>query len=141
MVCYWLNRIYGRDSHSTQVINFLLSTLWAVGLALHLLCIVQLDIPSYIDSRAPQFLGFSVASALFSLLGMMTTRKAHQVIKFFGISLGAVLQGILANGYVSAYPPLETMLVINLAVLFWFLGALLYISRCEGFDGRYSGRH
>lgn len=76
-------------------------------------------------------------STLFSAIGLVTKGRRHQVIKFFGISLGAVLQGVLANGYFTVYPPLEVMLVINLAVVFWFLGALLYIAKCEGFDGNY----
>lgn len=75
---------------------------------------------------------------IFSVLGMLTNGRQHQVIKFFGLSLGAVLQGILANGYFTVYPPLEVMLVINLAVAFWFIGALLYIAKCEGLDGIYT---
>ena len=131
MLCTWLNRIYGRDSRSTQVINVVVSALWAIGFLIHSQKIVQLNIPHLLVERLDQFFVFATASALFSLLGLAFKGRQHQV------SLGAVLQSIRASGYVTSYPPLETMLVINLLMLFWFLGALLYISKCEGFDGKY----
>ena len=137
MLCTWLNRIYGRDSRSTQVINVVVSALWAIGFLIHSHKIVQLNNPHLLVERLDQFFVFATASALFSLLGLAFKGRQHQVLKFFGLSLGAVLQSILASGYVTSYPPLETMLVINLLMLFWFLGALLYISKCEGFDGKY----
>lgn len=139
MVCTWLNRIYGRDSRSTQVINIFVSSLWALGFLSHFLDIVRLDIPPLMCDRAEQFFMFATAASFFSILGLVTKGRQHQVFKSFGISLGAVLQGILANGYFTVYPPLDTMLVINLSMLLWFVGALLYISRCEGFDGKYTG--
>ena len=137
MLCNLLNTIYGRDTRSAQVLNILFSGLWVIGLSLHTLGIVLLDLPSIIQSGVNDLLLVATISTLFSAIGLVTKGRRHQVIKFFGISLGAVLQGVLANGYFTVYPPLEVMLVINLAVVFWFLGALLYITKCEGFDGTY----
>ena len=135
MLCNFLNAIYGRDTRSAQVLNIIFSGLWVIGLSLHTLGIVLLDLPSIIQSGVNDLLLVATISTLFSAIGLVTKGRRHQVIKFFGISLGAVLQGVLANGYFTVYPPLEVMLVINLAVAFWFLGALLYIAKCEGLDG------
>lgn len=137
MLCNLLNTIYGRDTRSAQVLNILFSLLWVIGLALHTTGIVLLDLPSIMLPVVNDLLLVATISTLFSAIGLVTKGRRHQVIKFFGISLGAVLQGVLANGYFTVYPPLEVMLVINLAVVFWFLGALLYIAKCEGFDGNY----
>ena len=137
MLCNLLNTIYGRDTRSAQVLNILFSGLWVIGLSLHTTGIVLLDLPSIMLSGVNDLLLVATISTLFSAIGLVTKGRRHQVIKFFGISLGAVLQGVLANGYFTVYPPLEVMLVINLAVVFWFLGALLYITKCEGFDGRF----
>lgn len=137
MLCNLLNAIYGRDTRSAQVLNIIFSGLWVIGLSLHTLGIVLLDLPSIMLPSVNDLLLVATISTLFSAIGLVTKGRRHQVIKFFGISLGAVLQGVLANGYFSVYPPLEVMLVINLAVVFWFLGALLYIAKCEGFDGSY----
>lgn len=137
MLCNLLNTIYGRDTRSAQVLNILFSGLWVIGLALHTTGIVLLDLPSIMLPVVNDLLLVATISTLFSAIGVVTKGRRHQVIKFFGISLGAVLQGVLANGYFTVYPPLEVMLVINLAVVFWFLGALLYIAKCEGFDGNY----
>ena len=138
MFCNLLNSIYGRDTRSAQVLNILFSGLWVIGLSLHTTGIVLLDLPSIMIHGVRDLLVVSVASMVFSSIGLVTKGRQHQVLKFFGLSLGAVLQGILANGYFTVYPPLEVMLVINLAVVFWFLGALLYITKCEGFDGKFT---
>lgn len=141
MLCSFLNTIYGRDTRSAQVLNIIFSGLWAIGLSLHMLGIVLLDLPSIIQSGVEGLLVVTCLATAFSVIGFVTKGRQHQVLKFFGLSLGAVLQGILANGYFTVYPPLEVMLVINLALVFWFLGALLYISRCEGFDGEFTRKH
>lgn len=141
MLCSFLNTIYGRDTRSAQVLNIIFSGLWAIGLSLHMLGVVLLDLPSIIQSGVKSLLAVTYLATAFSVIGFVTKGKQHQVLKFFGLSLGAVLQGILANGYFTVYPPLEVMLVINLALVFWFLGALLYISRCEGFDGEFTRKH
>lgn len=138
MLCKVLNTLYGRDTRPAQMLNILFSTMWVVGLSLHLTNVVALDLPAIMLPGVADMLAISVGSLIFSLLGFVTKGQRHQVLKFFGISIGAVLQGILANGYFTMYPPLEVMLVINLVVMFWFLGALLYIARCEGFDGKYT---
>lgn len=141
MLCNLLNYIYGRDTRSAQVLNILFSGLWIIGLSLHRLGVIALDLPDILLQGVHDLFIVAAVSTTFSVLGMLTKGKKHQVIKFYGLSLGAVLQGILANGYFTVYPPLEVMLVINLAVVFWFLGALLYITKCEGFDGKFTRKH
>lgn len=137
MLCNLLNSIYGRDTRSTQVLNILFSGMWALGLAMHQLGWLMVDIPAIINTNLDSVIAIAFLALGFSMLGFATKGRRHQVFKFFGISIGAVLQGVLANGYFTAFPPLEVILVINLTVLFWFVGALLYITKCEGFDGKF----
>lgn len=137
MLCNFLNAIYGRDTRSTQILNIIFSGLWVIGLSLHISGIILLDLPSIMLARVNALLIVACLSMVFSAIGLVTKGRRHQVFKFFGISIGAVLQGVLANGYFTVFPPLEVILVINLTVLFWFVGVLLYIAKCEGFDGKY----
>lgn len=137
MLCDLLIRAYGRDTRSTQVLNILFSGMWALGLTMHQLGWLMVDIPAIINTNLDSVIAIAFLALGFSMLGFVTKGRRHQVFKFFGISIGAVLQGVLANGYFTAFPPLEVMLVINLTVLFWFVGALLYIAKCEGFDGKF----
>lgn len=137
MLCDLLIRAYGRDTRSTQVLNILFSGMWALGLTMHLFGWLMVDIPDIINTNLDGVIAIAFLALGFSMLGFVTKGRRHQVFKFFGISIGAVLQGVLANGYFTAFPPLEVILVINLTVLFWFVGALLYIAKCEGFDGKY----
>lgn len=129
------NKIYGRDTRPTQILNVTLCVVWAVMLLLHSHKVLILAIPEPIQHRIGDVVFFAMLSGFFAVLGFMTKGAKHQVFKFFGLSLGAVVQGILANGYFTAYPPLDMMLVVCLAVLTWLFGALIYILRCEGLNG------
>lgn len=137
MFCKILQTIYGRDTRSAQMVNILFCGIWAIALWLHSRGTIILALPVVVNHGIFDVIIVALAATVFGVMGLVTKGQRHQVIKFFGISLGAVLQGVLANGYFTVYPPLEVMLVINLAVFFWFLGALLYIAKCEGFDGNY----
>lgn len=141
MLCKILHAVYGRDTRSAQVVNILLSGIWAILLWLHSVGAIILDIPLVFRYDNSDVLVVAIMATMFSVLGVFTTGKRHQVLKFFGLSLGALFYGILANGYFSAYPPLEMMLVICLSLTIWFVGGLLYIVRCEGLDGKLSTEH
>lgn len=136
-LCRVLGTVYGRDTRPAQILNLGLSAVWAMLLMLHRNALLLLDIPLMIKTSIGATILFASLSALFSLVGLTAKGKRHQVFKSFGLILGAMLQGILANGYFSAYPPLDMMLVICLAVMVWLLGALFYIVKCEGINGKF----
>lgn len=137
-VCKMLRLVYGRDTRSAQVVNVLLSGTWAIMLYLHQIKVLLLDIPESIVDGITGSITMAALASVFSVIGLLTCGKRHQVFKFFGLSLASVFYGILANGYFSAYPPLEMMLVICVALVLWFVGGLFYIVRCEGIDGNHS---
>lgn len=137
MLCKFLHRIYGRDTRSAQVVNISWSGGWAIVLWLHSQQIVTLKLPNILEQSLTDVMLVAILASMFSIMGLVTKGKRHQVLKFFGLSLGAVFYGILANGFFSAYPPLDMMLAMCLFLVVWFTLGLLYILRCEGFDGTY----
>lgn len=137
MLCKFLHRIYGRDTRSAQVVNISWSGVWAMVLWLHSQQIVTLKLPNILEQSLTDVMLVAILASMFSIMGMVTKGKRHQVLKFFGLSLGAVFYGILANGFFSAYPPLDMMLAMCLFLVVWFSLGLLYILRCEGIDGTY----
>lgn len=137
-LCKILRTVYGRDTRSAQVVNILLSGLWAFLLWLHYRGVLLLDIPTVVSQGVVETMVVAILATVFSLVGLVTKGKRHQLFKFFGLSLGAVFYSILANGYFSAYPPLEMMLVISVSLALWFAGGLLYIAKCEGLDGSFN---
>lgn len=137
MLCKFLHRIYGRDTRSAQVVNISWSGVWAIVLWLHSQQIVTLKLPNILEQSLTDVMLVAILASMFSIMGLVTKGKRHQVLKFFGLSLGAVFYGILANGFFSAYPPLDMMLAMCLFLVFWFALGLLYILRCEGIDGTY----
>lgn len=137
-LCKILRTVYGRDTRSAQVVNILLSGLWSMLLWLHYREVLSLDIPMMISNGIVEIMIIALLATVFSLVGLVTKGKRHQVFKFFGLSLGAVFYSILSNGYFSAYPPLEMMLVICVSLVLWFMGGLLYIAKCEGLNGSFN---
>lgn len=135
-VCRLLTLVYGRDTRSTQVFNLLSSLIWLVLLLLHIKGTVTLSLPVLVAESITDTIYLAIGSLAFAVFGMVTHGRTHQVFKFFGLSLGAVLQGALANGYFKAYPPLDMMLIVCLSLLLWYVGALYYIIRCEGLYGK-----
>lgn len=138
MLCKILRSIYGQDTRAAQMVNVFMSSVWAFLLSLQYMGWIILDTPSMLNSSMPRIIAIAVLAVVFTVLGFLTSGKQHQVFKCFGLSLGAVFYGILTNGYVSIYPPLDMMLVVCLSISIWFTGGLLYIIRCEGLDGAHS---
>lgn len=140
MFCKILQTVYGRDTRSAQVVNILLCGIWTIALWLHSRGMIILALPTVIEQNVYDVAIVAISATVFGVMGLVTKGKRHQVLKFFGLSLGALFFGILANGYFSAYPPLDMMLVICLSLVVWLVGGLLYIVRCEGIDGKFTAR-
>lgn len=140
MLCKVLQTVYGRDTRSAQMVNILLCGIWAITLWLHSRGTVILALPTVIGQGVYDVVIVAISATVFGAMGLVTKGKRHQVLKFFGLSLGALFFGILANGYFSAYPPLDMMLVICLSLVVWLVGGLLYIVKCEGIDGKFTAR-
>lgn len=140
MFCKILQTIYGRDTRSAQVVNILLCGVWVIALWLHSYGMIILALPTVVQHSIYDVAIVAVTATVFGAMGLVTKGQRHQVLKFFGISLGALFFGILANGYFSAYPPLDMMLVICLSLVVWLVGGLLYIVSCEGIDGKFTAR-
>lgn len=140
MFCKILQTVYGRDTRSAQMVNILLCGLWAITLWLHSQGTIILALPAVIGQGVYDVAIVAITATIFSTMGLVTKGQRHQVLKFFGLSLGALFFGILANGYFSAYPPLDMMLVVCLSLVVWLVGGLLYIVRCEGIDGKFTAR-
>lgn len=139
-ICATLNAVYGRDTRSAQVMNIFLCVIWGGSIWLHDAELIVVDMPPILCAKHANIIYISAIAMLFSFLGFISSGKRHQVFKFFGLSVGTLLQAILANAYFSAYPPLKMILVIIILVLVWQLGALSYIIRCEGLDGKFKRR-
>lgn len=134
-ICLVLRHIYGEGTKPTRVTNIVLSSIWLCMLILSKLGYVWLFVPPLILEGFRTATIIALFSIVFTVLSLLTEGHRARTFSFFGISLGAVLQGVLANGYVSVYPPLDMMLVLCFAIMVWFVGALLYIVKCEGYYG------
>lgn len=135
MICNVLHQMFGRDTRSAQVMSIATCLIWVVVISLHIYKVVNIALPSVITEQPYVLIIMATSAMLFGLLGFAMKGRRHQVFKAFGLLLSALVQVIIANGYVSEYPPFDMMLIVCTAVGLWFLFAVIYIARCEGFDG------
>lgn len=134
MSCSVLYIIFGRDTRPTQVINVVVSIFWAIALALHTYGYMQVELPHQVEVYSVALLRIIVATVFFGVIGLFTCGRPHQLFKSFGLVLGALTQAILANGYVSQFPPLDMQMVICAGLSIWYLLAVFYVFRCEGIN-------
>lgn len=134
MFCKILSALFGRDTRPAQVINLTVGLFWVLALQLqsHNIIAIELPAPIILNSFVLS-IGLGIA-ALFSVLGLANTGRPHQVFKAFGMALGALTQAILANGYVTEFPPLDMQIVVCTGLSVWYLLAVFYIFKCEGID-------
>lgn len=134
MSCSFLYIIFGRDTRPTQVINVVVSIFWVIALALHTYGCMQVELPQQVESHSVALLRIVTATVFFGVIGLVTRGRPHQLFKSFGLVLGALTQAILANGYVSQFPPLDMQMVICAGLSVWYLLAVFYVFRCEGIN-------
>lgn len=133
MLCKTLSNLYGRDTRTAQIFNVFLSLVWGGSFLLNAVGSVVIALP---DNIASPYIAASyfLVVMLLAIMAIMVQGKAHQVLKAFALMLGSLGQIIIANGYVSSYPPLDMMIYICVLFSLWFGGAVLYICKCEGYD-------
>lgn len=134
MACKFLSLMYGRDTRPAQILNTLVSVLWVVLLLIQEFDVVTVDIPIVIQLQIVTCIWLCALAVIFATLGFLTKGRPHQIFKMFALLLGALHQAIIANGYVSDYPPLDMQLVVSTMLCVWFMLAVLYVLRCEGIN-------
>lgn len=130
-----LKYVYGRDTRPIQWVNVILSFLWVVVMLSERLSLIPINIPNPIRQEFEALFILACATILFAVIGFATVKRAHQVIKTFALLCGALMWAVIANGYVSAYPPLDMMLFVSTALSLWFFFAVFYVVKCEGLNG------
>jgi hypothetical protein len=136
MACAILSLMYGRDTRPAQILNTLVSVLWVVLLLIQEFNIEAVNIPASIQSQIATGIWLCALAVVFACLGLLTHGRPHQIFKTFALLLGALHQAIIANGYVTEYPPLDIQLVVSTVLSVWFMLAVLYVLRCEGINAQ-----
>lgn len=136
MACAILSLMYGRDTRPAQILNTLVSVLWVVLLLIQEFNIGAVNIPASIQSQIATCIWLCAFAVVFAMFGLLTHGRPHQIFKTFALLLGSLHQAIIANGYVTEYPPLDIQLVVSTVLSVWFMLAVLYVLRCEGINAQ-----
>lgn len=135
MICKVLHTFYGRDTRPVQWLNFYLSLVW--------LCVAiggytswyVITLPPATAKVLTNITPLFMLVVVFTLCNFLTTGKAHQISKAFSFALGGLANLITANSYVTAYPPLDPMLIISVVLGSWVFCAVFFVLQCEGING------
>lgn len=132
MLCSILSTVYGRDTRAVQMLNTVVALLW---LSVHGL-VVSGSVIALPNNHSTFFvITTCVAIVVLSISATyLFACRSKQIVKAFALMLGALLHAVIANGYISKYPPLNMMMVVSVTLTFLFGGAVLYILKCEGVD-------
>ena len=130
-MCRLLSLIYGRDTRPVTSLNVVMAIIWLVMYWLTLDgTAVQLP-----NNHSEYFVvAVSAVVVVLAPMAVWCECRLRQVTKVFSLTLGALLHAVVANGYISKYPPLDMMMVVSVMFTLLFSGAVLYIFKCEGLD-------
>ena len=140
MICKLLTTLYGRDTRSVLVGSVMVNIILAIAVLLNGIKIVDFVLPKSLENDSSLFVCVTITAGLIGWLTPYSVGDRKQVFKSFVYLVSAVAQIILANGFVSDSPPLSLMLLVSTALSIWFLGAAVYVFKCEGLDGDATGR-
>lgn len=131
-MCDLLFKLYGIDTRSAQILNIAMSVWWVVSAIATMTDLVEFDIPPQLDNILIDVVILNVIIIVYGVVGVANRSRSRQLIKLFGLLLGALWHAVLANMYVSQYPPVSLLMCISALFSVWLFGAVFYILRCEG---------
>lgn len=134
-MCTLLYALFGRDTRGAQILNYILSTWWFVTISLTGMGVANFEIPYVVLQHYETSAGLFLLGMLTAMMSFITTKRPKQVLKAFALMIGVLNQAILANAYLTEYPPLDMMMCISTVLALFFSGAVLYIFKCEGLNG------
>lgn len=141
MLCSVLHGLYGRDTRSAQILNLVTAMWWIVATGLTMADILTFDLPSALSVSLYMSLAINGLIVLFGGGALALDGRPKQVSKSFALITGALWHAILANMYVSQYPPLSMMMCVSVVLSLWFVGAVIFIAKCEGVKNGVVARH
>ena len=140
MLCKLLTSLYGRDTRAVLAGSVMVNVVLTVAVLLNGVNCVDFVLPKSLEDDSSLFICATVVAGLVGWLTPYAAGNRRQVFKSFVYLVSAVVQIILANGFVSDSPPLSLMLLVSTVVSIWFLGAAVYVFKCEGLDGDHTKR-
>lgn len=140
MLCKLLTILYGRDTRAVLVGSVMVNVVLTIAVLLDGMKYIDFILPKSLENNSSLFIGATITAGLIGWLTPYAVGDRKQVFKSFVYLVSTVVQIILANGFVSDSPPLSLMLLVSTALSIWFLGAAVYVFKCEGLDGDHAKR-
>lgn len=131
MACKLLYALYGKGTRPAQALNIIVAVWWFLVMAINNAGLIMFDIPANLIGYSLSGMMFTLAIIVFGGVSFGFEGKARYITKSFALLLGALWQAIVANMYVSQYPPLSMMMCVSVVLSIWFIGAVFYIAKCE----------
>lgn len=129
-MCRILFMMYGIDTRAAQLLNWLVSLTWVVVFSLHQLGVMATTIPRGL-SFPDHATSFFISTVVVATIAFFVTGTPHRIFKVFALANGALANLLMADNYISEYPPFDMMLIVCTLLGLWLFGAVLYILKCE----------
>lgn len=131
-MCDILFRLYGIDTRAAQILNITMSGWWFISAIATMSGVIEFDIPFRLRNILLDVVILNGIIIGYGVVGVVSRAGTRQLVKLFGLLLGALWHAVLANVYVSQFPPVSLLMCLSVLLSIWLLGAVVYILRCEG---------
>ena len=138
MKCSILSKFYGRDTRAVLVGSIAINGILLLAVMSNFFSFLDFSLPKSLEAEPISFIYIAIASIVVGALAPISKVYRKQMFKSFTFLSSTVVQVIFAKGYVPDSPPLSLMLLVSSALALWYLGAAVYVLRCEGLDGDYT---
>lgn len=122
-----LKLIYGSDITGIKSFNFIYNLGWTVSLILHLTGIIAIFVPrDFLESAHVILVECSIGTVLAFFALMFHNVKKKAILTYVSLLIGALIQLLIAIKYISVYPPLSPIVILNLITSIWLSGGAFY---------------
>lgn len=131
-----LRFFYGSSTRTVRVLNLTMALIYLIISIMYFSGYVVVYLPVANNGFIAPILTVVVFNIIFNILSF-TIHKQHarRLFKVMSLLLGALHQVCVAAAYVNDYPPFQSMILVALIFVIWFIGAAYYVVRVEGLYG------
>lgn len=131
-----LKFFYGSSTRTVRVFNLTMALIYLIISIMYFSGDVVVYLPVANNGFIAPILAIVVFNIIFNILSFtIHTQHARRLFKVMSLLLGALHQACVSAAYVNDYPPFQSMILVSLVLVIWFIGAAYYVVRVEGLYG------
>lgn len=131
-----LKFFYGSSTRTVRILNLTMALIYLLVSIMYFSGHIVVYLPVANNGFIIPIMVIVVFNILFNTLSFIIHKQyPRRLFKVMSLLLGALHQACVAAAYVNDYPPFQSMVLVSLVFVIWFIGAAYYVVRVEGLYG------